>query len=140
MKLLILILAVVPLTGDTLLTGSQIRPCVGVCVLMTDRGMSGWVEIDPTSLQVVEVGGRRVLQASGAGTPSLAWIQRVEEVTAARADWVLLDAVVAGSLDVSRNGLVMSPGVDFMLTGLTVSFLGAQVPQAGDVLRFKYQR
>jgi len=123
LKLLVLFLAVLSLNGDTLLSVRQIRPCPTSCVLASIAGTIQWVE--------GTVGG------GGGSAP--AWVQRVELVSAPKADWVLLNAIVPGSLDVISNGSVLSPGVDFNLNGTTVSFLGVHVPTGGDVLRFKYQ-
>jgi hypothetical protein len=122
LKILVLFLVVLSLNGDTLLSVRQIQPCPTSCILASVAGTIEWVE--------GTVGG-------GGSAPS--WVQRVELVTAPKADWVLLNAIAPGSLDVVRNGSVLSPGVDFNLSGRTVSFLGVHVPQPGDVLRFKYQ-
>lgn len=43
-----------------------------------------------------------------------------------------------GSLFVAR-ALVLSPGVDYILSGQTVTFVGRQQPVAGDVVQLKYQ-
>lgn len=45
----------------------------------------------------------------------------------------------AGSLELYRNGLLMSPGVDYSLSGSTVNFFVASTPQTGDQLRASYR-
>jgi len=44
-----------------------------------------------------------------------------------------------GSLELYRNGIRLSPSVDFALTGNTISFISGAQPQAGDVLRASYR-
>jgi hypothetical protein len=43
------------------------------------------------------------------------------------------------SLMVFLNGLLMSVGVDYTLSGSTLTFLTASVPQSGDILRCSYR-
>jgi hypothetical protein len=43
------------------------------------------------------------------------------------------------SLMVFLNGLLMSVGVDYTLSGSTITFLTASVPQSGDILRCSYR-
>lgn len=43
------------------------------------------------------------------------------------------------SLKVFRNGLMMTPGVDYSLSGRTMTFVAAAVPQPGDVLQASYR-
>lgn len=47
----------------------------------------------------------------------------------------------AGSLLLYRNGLLMSPGgVDFTLSGATITFVDESTPQTGDLLRATYRK
>lgn len=136
-KFLILILAVVPLGSETLLTPAQVRPGPVDSVFVTSSGLTGWVKLGDH--EIVNVGGELVFRNTSGGGAEASWVQRVEEVTVARTDWVLLNAIVPNSLDVHRGGQLLSPGVDFTLSATTVTFLGIHVPQPSDVLRFKYQ-
>ena len=43
------------------------------------------------------------------------------------------------SLALYRNGLLQSPGVDYTLSGLALTFLSVSTPQAGDILRVAYR-
>lgn len=43
------------------------------------------------------------------------------------------------SLQLHRNGLVMTAGLDYTLTGNTVTFAGGATPQAGDTLTAWYR-
>lgn len=138
-KLLMLVLAVAPLVGDTQLTGSQIRPCLGNCIMVSHRGLSGWVELG-AGLEIVDVGGRLVLQATGGGGSTPDWVKRAEVVLSPQASWVLLDSPITGSLSISRNGANLVPGEDWELTGQMVTFLASNVPKEGDVLDFHYQK
>jgi hypothetical protein len=45
----------------------------------------------------------------------------------------------ASSLRLYRNGLAMKPGVDYNLSGVTVTFLSPSTPQSGDVLLAYYR-
>jgi hypothetical protein len=45
----------------------------------------------------------------------------------------------ATSLVLIRNGIVLSSGVDFTVSGSTISFVSGAVPQAGDILRAWYR-
>jgi hypothetical protein len=45
----------------------------------------------------------------------------------------------AASLDLALNGLRMSPGIDFTLSGNIISFLTASTPQTGDILTASYR-
>jgi len=45
----------------------------------------------------------------------------------------------AGSLKLFRNGLLQKQGLDYTLTGNTITFLGAAIPQPGDVLLADYR-
>ncbi len=137
LKILVLILLAIPLGSETLLAPAQVRPGPVDSVFVTSSGLTGWVKLGDHEIEMV--GGELVFSnIGGLGGSAPSWVQRVELVTAPKADWVLLNATVPGSLDVIRNGSTLSPGVDFNLNGTTVSFLG-HVPQPGDVLRFKYQ-
>lgn len=42
-------------------------------------------------------------------------------------------------LDVQRNGLELTEGLDYSVAGQTITFVAAARPGAGDVLRFKYR-
>lgn len=44
-----------------------------------------------------------------------------------------------GSLNLYRNGLLMDPGVDYTLSGGTITFLSGSIPDTGDVLLATYQ-
>lgn len=137
LKFLILLLAVLPLVGGTLLSPAQVRPGPVDSVFVTASGLTGWVKLGDHKIEMVA--GELVFSNTGGGSGGASWVQRIELVGSPLADWVLLNPVVADSLDVVRNGLTLSPGLDYNLTGNTVSFLGGQVPQTGNVLRFKYQ-
>jgi len=58
--------------------------------------------------------------------------------TAATASFTLSDTVIAGSLHVYRNGLLMADGIDYSAAGAVVTFLPVQLPQGGDVIQFRY--
>lgn len=45
----------------------------------------------------------------------------------------------AASLALYRNGVLMKPGVDFTLSGNTVTFAAASIPQTGDLLTANYR-
>ena len=45
----------------------------------------------------------------------------------------------AASLSLFRNGLAMTPGVDYTISGSAVSFVSASMPQAGDTLLAYYR-
>jgi len=45
----------------------------------------------------------------------------------------------AASLELYLNGLLMTPAVDYTLSGNTISFLSASMPQSGDVLTASYR-
>lgn len=45
----------------------------------------------------------------------------------------------AGSLQLFRNGILQSAGVDFTLNGNAITFVAAATPQTGDVLRASYR-
>jgi hypothetical protein len=45
----------------------------------------------------------------------------------------------AGSLELYRNGLVQTTGVDYIVSGSTVTFLSGNVPASGDVLQAYYR-
>jgi hypothetical protein len=45
----------------------------------------------------------------------------------------------ASSLQVFRNGLLMKAGVDYVLTGSSVTFLPGAIPQPGDILQTTYR-
>jgi hypothetical protein len=47
--------------------------------------------------------------------------------------------VPAASLELYRNGLVQTSGVDYSLSGNTISFLSAAAPQSGDILQAYYR-
>ncbi len=137
LKILVLILLAIPLGSETLLAPAQVRPGPIDSVFVTSSGLTGWVKLGDH--EIVMVSGELVFSnTGGVGGSAPSWVQRVELVTSMTADWVLLKPVVPFSLDVIRNGLTLSPGVDFNLTGNTVSFVGS-VPAPGERVRFKYQ-
>lgn len=45
----------------------------------------------------------------------------------------------AGSLALRRNGAKLTPGQDFNLSGLNITFISGEAPQSGDVVRADYQ-
>ena len=45
----------------------------------------------------------------------------------------------ASSLTLFRNGLLLTAGVDFNLSGSTITFLGGAIPQSGDLLEAFYR-
>ena len=45
-----------------------------------------------------------------------------------------------GSLQVFRNGILQRTGVDYSLTGATVTFLNGAIPQSGDVVQTYYRK
>jgi hypothetical protein len=45
----------------------------------------------------------------------------------------------ASSLNLHRNGVALKAGVDYTLTGSTISFVAAVIPQRGDVLQAFYR-
>jgi hypothetical protein len=45
----------------------------------------------------------------------------------------------ATSFALYRNGLLQSPGVDYTLAGMTLTFLSASTPQTGDLLQASYR-
>jgi hypothetical protein len=48
--------------------------------------------------------------------------------------------VPASSLQISRNGILMKAGLDYMLSVNTITFTSAAIPQIGDVLQASYRR
>jgi hypothetical protein len=46
----------------------------------------------------------------------------------------------ASSLQLFRNGLLQKDGIDFTLSGNTITFLPVAIPQLGDVLQASYRR
>ncbi len=46
----------------------------------------------------------------------------------------------SASLQVFRNGMLQKAGVDFTLTGATVTFLSGAIPQGGDVVQVYYRK
>jgi hypothetical protein len=120
----------------TALTGSGLKPGPDGTVRGTVGGFVGWLKL--SGLAVVEIDGEWYLQAT-AGGGAAQWVQRIEVVANQQASWVLLEPVIQDSLTVTRNGQVLSPGIDFNRAGQTITFLGAHVPQTGDVLRIHHQ-
>jgi uncharacterized protein YoxC len=45
----------------------------------------------------------------------------------------------ATSFALFRNGLLQSPGVDYTLSGMAITFLSASTPQAGDIIQASYR-
>jgi len=45
----------------------------------------------------------------------------------------------SASLALVRNGLLQSPGVDYTLSGMTITFLSVSTPQTGDILQASYR-
>jgi hypothetical protein len=45
----------------------------------------------------------------------------------------------AGSLELYRNGLVQTTGVDYIISGSTVTFLSGNIPASGDVIQAYYR-
>ena len=43
------------------------------------------------------------------------------------------------SLTLQRNGMILKAGLDYTLTGSTISFIPAATPQSGDVLQAFYR-
>lgn len=43
------------------------------------------------------------------------------------------------SLELTRNGVIQKPGIDFTLSGANISFLSSAIPQVGDVLLAWYR-
>jgi hypothetical protein len=46
----------------------------------------------------------------------------------------------ASSLQISRNGILMKAGLDYVLSANIVTFTSASIPQIGDVLQAAYRR
>ena len=49
-----------------------------------------------------------------------------------------LDAGGVAELWLSKNGILLAPGVGFTISGGTITFLAGYIPQAGNVIRATY--
>ena len=107
--------------------------------MVSYQGLSGWVEIQD-GLEIVNVGGKLVLRATGGMASAPVWVTRAEVVQNTQADWVLMDPPLPDSLAITRNGSGLAEGEDWHITGQTVSFIGSNLPRVGDVLDFHYQK
>lgn len=60
--------------------------------------------------------------------------------TAELAEYTLPAVPAAGSLDIYRNGLLLTAGEDYTQAAAVVSFLAGARPGAGDIVRLRYKR
>lgn len=89
-----------------------------------------------------------VLQAwyrlAGTGNPTLQFHENETPggiVDASNPTFTLAAAPVpASSLQLFRNGILMKVGLDYVLSGTTLTFLTGAIPQPGDVLQVSYRR
>jgi hypothetical protein len=92
-----------------------------------------------TLLPPTTPGGAYVLRILGSTQPT--WENEVFIITAPAPTLQLI--VSPGSsfpIQVMRNGLTLTSGVDYTLSGSTLTFLVGAVPGPGDIVRVLYQR
>jgi hypothetical protein len=100
----------------------------------------------PLALAVAGAALAQSTRRTAPGGGALLTGQFVDQVTptgaldGVNATFALPSAPSAGSLYVWRNGLLMSPGVDYVLSGSSISFVSGAIPQPGDILRASYRR
>ena len=72
--------------------------------------------------------------------PAPVWIRNEAlAVTDVLPTWTLANTLVAGTQAVYRNGLRLTPGLDYTVAGNVITFAVAAVPQAGDNLLADYR-
>ena len=73
-----------------------------------------------------------------AATPQTSWVTPTGTIDGVNAAFTLLSTPnPPGSLTVIRGGLTLSSGIDFNLSGTTITFLAGSIPQPGDIIRAK---
>lgn len=122
---------------DVIRTPATVNGLVWVVV----PGLNKMVPVEMEGLQLVNVGGVFKLQviptSAAAQTPKVATFKP----SAAQAEYDLLETPTLGSLHVYRNGLLMSETDDYVhggVEGRHITFTAGQVPQAGDLIQFRY--
>lgn len=70
-----------------------------------------------------------------------AWVYNETITLAAKpsASLTLINVLVSGTQLVYRNGVKQSPGVDYNVSGNTITFLPASAPTEGDVINIDYR-
>lgn len=143
-KALLLLLVVLGFASQagskTAITLSQIQAGAinGIMVNLAVGG-SGWTlaQLDP-SIVLDTSTVPPTLKAVSAATPQTSWVTPTGTVDGTNAVFTIPSAPnPPASLTVVRNGLVLSVGNDFNLSGTTITFVAGAIPQVGDTIRAK---
>ena len=142
MKLL-LVLLTLPLFAQTDLTTAQLKPAkpttvsaiqfflpgTGYVLVTLDASLSLNTAVSPPVLSAVPAVPINFADAEvPAGTPN-----------GTLATFTLAHAPVGSSLHLHRNGLRQLAGLDYTISGNTVTFLAVATPQTGDTLLADYR-
>lgn len=60
------------------------------------------------------------------------------EVAGPTTEFIVPVDFAPGSLEIHRQGMLMTAPYDYTLTGRTIEFVTAQIPQAGDIVNLQY--
>lgn len=94
------------------------------------------VQLDPSIQLVAGPNGTYTLKATVTTIP----LRREENFTiSGAAQSVTLASAAPGELDVYRNGLHMQRGLDYSVSGGTITFLAGQALRAGDLVMVTYR-
>lgn len=108
----------------------------GVVAVIDAQGKFGFARLEGVEL-IVSGNGLLTLRATAAPTRDRLAVVKVADPAAA----IGLPSAPASpeSVQIARNGQVLSPGEDYTLTGQAIVFVAAHAPKAGDIYQLRYR-
>lgn len=125
--------------AQTLVLSTQVNPkTTGPCVLVVVNSQVVCAVLSPL-VTLTTTGG--ITTISVTGTTSTAGTPIIESFVPLAGSQVITIShpALAGTEVVSRNGLVMTPGTDYGLSGTVISFVAVQSLLSTDIIRVSYR-
>lgn len=138
--------AIAAALGQTTIAPSNVAtvPAGGIIAVIDQQGKFAFAKIDAATLQLTldTITGAYTLRAIVPPAPPNTITERlivVKPTDPAQTTITLPSNPQGQSLMVTRNGQVLSPGEDYTLTGLTLSFVTQHRPSPGQVFQLRYR-